>query len=281
MAAGAIRMRGCSPGDTHPIGPASFLLRDDGNGFCHPLVTRHESTACDRFAERLPRLGRATPISVQERSEHDHKRSQRRAGRHPAYCNRRTGPSGRTRFVGAATGGLPDLLSGDRGADGARPGREARRLQAGHHPGARSSVGVRPGAPQDRSAGSAQRAGAADRHRHGVPARTADRSCAMRRPRCASPPSRLRLAASAPAARHARRRTDGRATADGPRHTGAARCTTRADPAPWTSDRRAAGQGRPVRRAGARTGCAAGRRAGSDRQRRQRGGGDLSMRCRS
>jgi len=55
------------------------------------------------------------------------------------------------------------------GSDSARAGGETRRLEARDHARARPSVRIRPGAPQDRSAGSPQRVGTAHRDRHGVP----------------------------------------------------------------------------------------------------------------
>ena len=95
-----------------------------------------------------------------------------------------------------------------RGADGARPGGKTQRLEARHHPCARSPVRVRPGASQDRSAGSAQRAGAADRDGHGIHARIANDPARCRLDDAYHRRAGLHGRASAPAARPVRRRTD-------------------------------------------------------------------------
>src|SRR5689334_6221513 len=95
----------------------------------NPLVTRHESVACDRLRMGgCDALGRTTRHSVQEGSEHDYKRSERWAGRHSTDSHRRTGTSRWAGSVSATTGGFSDLLFGDRGPDRSRPGGETWRL---------------------------------------------------------------------------------------------------------------------------------------------------------
>ena len=140
----------------------------------HRFVTRHELGRMTTIQWWHSHPSRRSRNFIGKVQENDHKRSQRRACRHPSNRDRGTCPPRWPRSVRAAARRVPDVLPGNRGADRARFGRQARRLEAGHHPGARSAVRVRSGSPQDRSAGSPQRAGAAHRDGHGFPAGNAD-----------------------------------------------------------------------------------------------------------
>jgi hypothetical protein len=65
--------------------PSFCAVTGGGSGFGHPLVTRLESVTCDKLQRMVvARVAWTTTTRSRERSEHDHKRSQRRSGSKPA-----------------------------------------------------------------------------------------------------------------------------------------------------------------------------------------------------
>ena len=181
MSAGAIGSGDCSPGSTEADRPALVSRHYWRTGRAalagHPFVTRHESGDCDR----VWMVGRRVVGGLLSRRF--------RKGQNMITNEVSDGLAGilRTAIVELVRRDGPDLSARQLGvfltcyleteAQTVR-GLAAKlgSVEAGHHPCARSAVGIRPGPSQDRSVGSAQRAGAADRHRHGVPARIANDS---------------------------------------------------------------------------------------------------------